>query len=776
MKLQPMNATAEPLIGQPVGRAEDPRFLKGRGCFIADVMRDGLLHAVVLRSGVAHGRIRNLDASAARAMPGVHGVITAVEVGETIPIIPLRLANLPEFKDFLQPVIAKDKVRYVGEPIAVVVAESQALAEDALEAITVGIEDLPAVPDRRAASGTSSLLFEQAGSNRAVQYSVRSGDADAAFANAEYSRRESFCCHRLTGLPMETRGLLAEWDAKNKRLVISGASKVLFFNRRSLAPMLGLAEDAIDMIELDVGGGFGVRGEFYPEDFLIPFAAVRLGRPIRWIEDRREHLMATNHSREVECDIEIACKRDGTILGLRGHIYGDMGAYIRTNGGVVPAKAAQFLPGPYRIRDIAITVEAFVTSKTPVGTLRAPGRFEANFFRERLLDIVARDLGLDPMDFRRRNLITEAELPFATGKLVPYEPETDFDTGDYHATFERALAEIGWNGKTSIQGKMIDGRYHGLAAVPFVESGGSGKENARVAIESDGSIAVYVGSSVLGQGLETTLAQVAADLLRLPFDRIKILHGSTTYLREGFGTFASRSMVVGGSAVMDGCTKLLAAIRSAATERFGFPNEEITIADGVVSAGGKRAALREFAGISAEGSFATTIRTYSYGAHACHVAVDPRTGEVEILDYVAIEDVGRAINPEIVHGQAIGALVQGLGGVFLEQLVYDDQAQILNASLADYLVPLASDFPNVRAITMELRRSKTNPLGAKGAGEGGMVAVAATVANAVAAALAPLGVELRELPLSPPQVWKLIVQGAREAGRRENKNLASPSS
>ncbi len=755
-----MNVTAGSLIGQPVGRAEDPRFLRGRGSFIADVSREGMLHAVILRSAVAHGRIHRIDASAARTMPGVHAVITAADIGEKIPVIPLRLANLPEFKDFLQPVIARDKVRYVGEPIAVIVAATQAVAEDALEAIDVEIERLPAVPDRRTALDGASLLFEGAGSNRAVQYTVRFGDADAAFAKADYTRRESFCCHRLTGLPMETRGLLAEWDAPKKRLTISGASKVLFFNRRILAPMLGLPEDAIDMIELDVGGGFGVRGEFYPEDFLVPFAAMRTGRPVRWIEDRREHLMATNHSREVDCELEIACSRDGTILGLRGRIFGDMGAYIRTNGGVVPAKAAQFLPGPYRIRDIAITVDAVVTSKTPVGTLRAPGRFEANFFRERLLDMVARDLALDPMDFRRKNLITEAELPFATGKLVPYEGETEFDTGDYHATFARALAEIGWANEKSLQGRMIDGRLHGLAATPFVESGGSGKENARVVIEADGSVSVYVGSSVLGQGLETTLAQVAADTLKLPFERIRVLHGSTTYLREGFGTFASRSMVVGGSAVMDGCTNLLAAIRAAATERLSFPNEEVTIAGGMVSAGGKRAGLQEFAGLAADGSFATTIRTYSYGAHACHVAVDPRTGEVEILDYVAIEDVGRAINPEIVHGQAIGALVQGLGGVFLEELVYDEDAQILNASLADYMVPLASDFPNVRAITMELRLSKTNPLGAKGAGEGGMVAVAATVANAVAAALAPLGVELRELPLSPPQIWKLLAQAA----------------
>jgi aerobic carbon-monoxide dehydrogenase large subunit len=764
-----MNVTAAPLIGQPVDRAEDRRFLTGAGRFVGDLTREGMLHAVVLRSSVAHGRIRRIDTAAALARPGVHAVITAADIGDNIPVIPLRLANLPEFKPYLQPVIARDKVRYVGEPLAVVVAQTQALAEDALEAIDVQIEPLPAVADRHASASDQSLLFEGCG-NRAVRYAVAFGDADKAFAKAEYRRRESFRCHRLTAVPLETRGLIAEWDEAASRLTLFGATKVLFFNRRSLAPMLGLAESAIDMIEPDVGGGFGVRGEFYPEDFLIPFAARRVGRPVKWIEDRREHLMATNHSREVDCDLEIACTRDGVILGLRGHVYGDMGAYIRTNGGVVPAKAAQFLPGPYGIRDVAITVDVLMTSKTPVGTMRAPGRFEANFFRERLLDIVARDLGLDPMDFRRKNLITEAELPFATGKLVPYESETDFDTGDYHATFERALSEIGWNEKRSMQGRLIEGRYHGLAAVPFVESSGSGKENSRLVVEADGSVSVYVGSSVLGQGLETTLAQVAADTLKLPFERIRILHGSTTYLREGFGTFASRSMVVGGSAVMDGCNNLLAAIRAAATARFGLPNEEIVIVDGVVSAGQKRARFADFAGIEAEGTFATTIRTYSYGAHACHVAVDPRTGHVEILDYVAIEDVGRAINPHIVHGQAIGALVQGLGGVFLDRIIYDEDAQILNTSLADYLVPLASDFPNVRAITMEIRRSNTNPLGAKGAGEGGMVAVAATAANAIAAALAPLGVELHGLPLDPVQLWNLIAGAGTALGGAANPN------
>src|SRR6476646_9495925 len=394
-------------IGSAVERVEDFRLLRGRGQFVDDLAREDLLHAVILRSSVAHGRIRSIDSAAARSRSGVHSVITAAEIGAAIPIIPLRQDSSPAFQPFEQPVIAHDKVRYVGEPIAVVLAETAAAAEDALDAIALAIEPLPAVASSAAASSDHSLLFEAARSNRALTLTGVRGDAASAFRDAPYVRRETFSVQRHAAVPMEPRGLLAEWDAAGGCLTVHGAAKVAFLNRRILAKQMQLPETAIRMVENDVGGGFGARGEFYPEDFLIPFAARLTGRPVKWIEDRREHLLATNHSREVDCELEIACKRDGTILAMRGHVSADMGAYIRTNGGVVPAKAAQFLPGPYRIRDIALTVDALVTSKTPVGTLRAPGRFEANFFRERLLDLVAHDLGIDAVEFRRENLIQE---------------------------------------------------------------------------------------------------------------------------------------------------------------------------------------------------------------------------------------------------------------------------------------------------------------------------------------------------------------------------------
>ncbi|WP_441243052.1 xanthine dehydrogenase family protein molybdopterin-binding subunit [Tardiphaga sp. 768_D3_N2_1] len=753
-----MSDAAKLLVGSAVERMEDARFLSGSGNFADDLAVEGMLHAAILRSPIAHARIVAIDASAALAMPGIRSVITARDIGDAIPIIPLRLAPLPEFEPFCQPVIASDKVRYVGEPIAVVIAESRALAEDALETIGIEFEALSAVTERRA---SETPLFDFAEDNVALRYDAGFGDADAAFASADYVRTECFSVQRHTALPMETRGLLAEWNSSAGRLVVTGATKVTFYNRRALARMLGLDQDDIDLIEIDVGGGFGVRGEFYPEDFLIPFAARRLARPVKWIEDRREHLMAINHSRDVACELSLACRSDGLILGLRGRVFADMGAYIRTNGGVVPAKAAQFLPGPYRIPNVSVSVEAFMTSKTPVGTYRGPGRFEANFFRERLLDMAAMDLGIDVVEFRRKNLITEQELPYPIDGLVPYEGPTSYDTGDYVEVFERALKEIGWHEKRHLQGKLIDGVRHGIGLGCFVESGGAGpKENAALTLEKDGSLTVAVGSSVLGQGLETVLGQIASDTLSIPFDRIRVLHGSTTLLDEGFGTYHSRAVVMGGSAVLDAATRLREKILQQASNHLGRPNSELKVVNANVVAdnGGSVSFATLAAGgeLQADGTFSNNVRTYSYGTHAAHVTVDPRTGAVKVLDYVAVEDVGRAINPAIVHGQAIGAIMQGLGGVFLDHLIYDDQGQLLNASLADYLVPTASDFPVLRAVTLELRPSPSNPLGAKGAGEGGIVAVAAATANAVAAALAPLNVDIHHLPLTPPRLWRLI--------------------
>ncbi len=746
-------------IGSAVQRVEDRRFLTGRGCYVADLAAEGLLHAAIRRSEFAHARILNIDTAAARALPGVVAVITAADLGGRVPLIPLRQHAVPEGEFYRQPVIAVDKVRYVGEPLAVAVATQPAIAEDALELIRLDVEELPVVADHVTAGRDASLLFEAAGTNRATVLSARMGDAAAAFTAADYTRRERFSVQRHTALPMEPRGLLAQWDAAAGRMVVHGAAKVAFFNRLTLAGMLGLDAAAVDLMEVDVGGGFGARGEFYPEDFLIPFAARHVGGHVQWVEDRREHLTAMNHAREMYADIEIACSRDGAITGLRGQIDVDLGAYARTNGFTAPRNVIQFLSGPYFIPNIEIDCPVFVTNKTPCGTYRGPGRFEASFFCERLIEMAAHDLGLDPADMRRRNLLTEDRMPYRLARILNVDEswDTECDNGAYAEVFDRCLQEFGWADKLALQGRAIDGRYHGIAVGCFIEGGAGGpRENARITLDADGGVTVSVGSSAIGQGLETILSQIAADALGLPMDSVRLRHGSTTLVAEGFGSFHSRSTVMGGSAILIAAEALLTEVRTAAAKCFGCEPQQVALGDGAASFGGRALAFADFAGLSVERTFHNKKHTYSYGAHAAHVAVDPRTGQVEIVDYVTVEDVGRIINPDTLHGQVLGALVQGLGSVFLEHLQYDENGQLLTGSLADYLLPTADDFPPLRSVSLALRRCPNNPLGAKGAGEGGLIAVGGVIANAVAAALRSFGVEPRDLPLSPPRLWQLI--------------------
>jgi aerobic carbon-monoxide dehydrogenase large subunit len=754
-------------IGAAVERIEDLRFLRGRGQYADDLTLPRLLHAAILRSSVAHGRIRAVDVKRAAALPGVHCVLTAADLGEPLPVVPLRLWPLPKLEPFGQPALARDKVRYVGEAIAMVLAESEAEAEDALEAIDVDIEILPAISSTDDAEKPTALLFEETGGNRAIVYTAEKGDIDAAFAAAEYTRRERFAVQRHLALPMEPRGIMAEWDESQGRMTVYGAAKVPFANRRILARLLKLPENAVDVLESDVGGGFGARGEFFPEDFLIPFSARLTGRPVKWIEDRREHLMTMGHAREMDCDIEIACRRDGTILGLRGSVRVDEGAYMRTVGTISPRNVAQFMSGPYRVPAIHVQSSVMLTNKAPIGTYRGPGRYEGDFFRERLFDIVARDLKLDPVEFRRRNLVRAEEMPFPLATLTPPEKREELDSGDHHATLARCLAEFGWADKLPLQGRLIDGRYHGLAVGCFIEGGAAGpSENAKLVLERGGSVTVYVGSTSVGQGVETSLSQIAADALEMPLERIRMLHGSTTYLTDGYGSYHSRATVMGGSAILLAAEKLRDMLRASAARRFGCAAAEVTLADEMaIAPDGVKLRFADLAedGLAVEEKFSNHHHTYAYGTAAAHVAVDPGSGCVELLDYVMVEDAGRIVNPLVLRGQAVGAVVQGLGGAFLEHLIYDSDGQLLTGSLADYLIPAAGDFPRIRAVMLQLHPSPNNPLGVKGAGEGGTIPVGGLMANAIAAALSSLGVEPHELPLSPPRIWKLIEQATGRA-------------
>lgn len=749
-------------IGAAVERVEDLRFLRGRGEYIGDVTRPGQWHMVVLRSAIGHGTIRSIDVSRALSMPGVNAVMTAADVGEPVPRIPFR-RPIPSIMPYGQPVIASERVRYVGEPIAVVLADSQEIAEDALALIDVDIEPLPAVVDaRRAISNAVNLHSDAEHGNLTATFTGEKGDCVSAFRDAALVLKGSFKTQRQTALPMETRGLVAEWDEAAGRLTMSGAAKLPFFNKRAMAKVLGLQEAQVDYIEFDVGGGFGARGEFYPEDALIAMAARKFKRPIKWIEDRREHLMAIGHSREADADIEVAFAADGTMLALKAEMFCNIGAYMRPNGTTPVRNAAQFITGAYKVDNFSVLSHAVATNKTPSGTYRGPGRYESCFFFERMMDKAAARLGLDRLEIRRKNLIPHASMPWKMTMVGPAEgwDETFLDSGDYQQCFEAVVAESRWSEKAQHSGRMIDGRWRGLGIASFVEGGASGpREHARMELRADGKVLLAVGSSSIGQGIETIFAQIAADALEIGIEAIEVVHGSTTLLKEGFGSYGSRATVMGGCAVIDAANKLLEAFRGAAARRLGADATSLAIADGVArSADGRSLKLADCAGdgLAVDGVFHNSKPTFTYGTAVAEVAVDAGTGHVQVLDYLVMDDVGRIINPETLHGQVVGAAVQGLGAVFGENLVYDDEGQLLVGTLADYEIPLASDFPSVHGHSTELHPSPNNPLGAKGAGEGGIIPVAAAVANAIADALSSMGVEPDELPLTPPRLWGMI--------------------
>ena len=759
-------------IGAPITRQEDVRFLTGSATFIDDVKVPQMLHAAILRSPHGHARIRSIDTARAQSLPGVVAILTWEDIAAIAKPIPIRLYPLPGIERFLQYPLARDTVRHVGEAVAVAVADSRYLAEDALDAIEVTYDPLPVVTDVRDALRDEVLVQEENGTNLAAHYTIDLGDVAHAFRSAEYTRREEFRVHRHTGNPLETRGLVASFDAEKSELTVWGPTKVPHFNRAILASFLDMAEPQIHFIEPDVGGGFGIRGEFYPEDFLIPFAAIRLGRPVKWIEDRIEHLLASNHSRDVLCEIEIAAKRDGTLLGMRATVSGNMGAYIRTHGGLVPSSTAALLPGPYRIPAYHCAVNCVLTNKMGVGTFRAPGRYESCFIRERMLDIVAADLGLDPVDLRRKNLITASEMPYTLGQTRPSGGPTVFDSGDYPLALQRALEEIGYEEIKALQGTYEGGRYHGIGIGCFVKNTGQGPyEGARVVVRGAKDIEVYLGITTLGQGHETTMAQICADSLGVSMDSIRVFHGNTDFMPSGVGTFGSRGTVMAGNAVYLACQELQRKVLALAGHHLQVTPADLTCQQGQIYRKGMEAEaplltlddLVQLAasvppdagaegGLEATAYFRSEQLTYSYGAHAAHVTVDPETGKLEILRYVVVEDVGRCINPLLVHGQAVGGAAQGIGATILEELVYDTQGQLLAGSFMDYLLPTSTDVPPIESIILDGIPSPLNPLGVKGAGEGGIVATGAVLANAVAHALTPLGVEVTELPLSPNKI------------------------
>ena len=770
---------AQPYIGSSVLRSEDSRFTTGAGTYVDDIKIPGALHAAILRSPHGHARITSIDTSKALEIAGSVKVFTFQDLGPNPKPIPMRMMPLPGLERFLQYPLAGDEVRYVGEPLAVVIAESRYIAEDMLDAVQVTYQSLDAVVDAKEALKDLVLIHEGQGTNLAASHQMARGDVERAFRNAEYTRKEEFKINRHTGVPLETRGLVASYDGESGDLTVWGPTKVPHFNRGVLSSLLDMPEEKIHLIEPDVGGGFGIRGEFHPEDYLIPFVSMRLERPVKWIEDRREHLMAANHSREMYIELEIATKRDGTILGMRGKILADIGAYTRTHGGLVPNHTAMWLPGPYRVSDYECHIYFIITNKMGVGTYRGPGAFESCFARERLLDMVASDLGLDPVEFRLKNLLQPSELPYESGFTDPMGKTLIYDTGNYPSAFKKALEVIDYDSIKALQGVQKDGKYHGIGIATFVKLSGLGPfENARLVLKGSRETRVYLGVSTLGQGHETIMAQICGDTLGISMEAIKVFHGNTDQMARGVGTFGGRVTAMAGSAVYLAAQKLKARVLSLASTHLEIPEDDLDLLDGRVCrrAGGTEEpvmdldgvvelskAAGEFdpeeSGIVETGYFETDSITCPYGTHVAHVTVDPETGVVDILRYVTVHDVGHVINPMLVQGQIVGGIVQGLGAALLEDLVYDENGQLLTTTFMDYLLPTSQDVPPIESIVLDEAPSSQNPLGVKGAGEVGIVCPGAVIGNAVSNALARFGVQVRDLPLSPDRVRAMIRAG-----------------
>jgi carbon-monoxide dehydrogenase large subunit len=778
---QPKRAGADGrrVVGRSVRRKEDAPLLTGGSCFIDDLHRPSMLHAAILRSPHAHARIEAVDASAARALPGVADVVTAADLPGPLPRIPMRMYPRAGMEELLQPVLANGTVRYSGEPIAVVLAESRYAAEDALPHVAVRYRPRPPVLEAEPALDRAApVLHEAVGSNLASTFTMEKGDVEAVFADADLVVEERLRCQRHAAVPMEPRGLVAELE--HGRLTVWGAAKVVHTNRRILARLLDWDEERIRFVEVHVGGGFGARGEFYPEDFLIPFCAVRAGRPVTWTEDREESLRALNHSREQTHRVAVAACRDGTLLAFEDSFHLDTGAYVRTHGAVVPTLTAALLPGPYRWRAFRVTGRQVVTNKGPAGTYRAPGRYEANFVRERMVDIVARRLERDPADLRRQNVIPAAEMPYPVGTETDGHPVV-FDSGDYPAILDHGLERFDYAGMRRWRELAPNPRRRrGLGTALFVEKSGIARwEYARVGIGEDGGAVVHVGSASLGQGVETVLAQICADALGVDYEDVAIVHGDTDAVPEGVGSFGSRATSLGGAAVMRAAEAVRARVLEQAADLLEASAGDLAIeGDRVVVRGSPGAAttLREVLEAAAGGSdgrtatalleeearFDSEDMSFPYGLHCAAVEIDLDTGGVDLRRYAIAYDVGRAINPKLVEGQMIGGLAQGFGGALFEELAYDEGGQLVSGSFMDYLIPTASEVPPVEVVITEDAPTPLTPLGAKGAGEGGTAAAGAAIANAVSDAA---GAEALSLPLTPERVLRLAKAGLGRAER-----------
>jgi carbon-monoxide dehydrogenase large subunit len=752
-------------IGKSVRRLEDRPLLTGTGRYAADIAAPGMLAMRVVRSPVAFGRLAGVRTAQAQSHPGAFAVWTAADLAE-IPPIDFRLTPVPGLEPYRQPVLARGHVRYVGEPIAVVFAADPYTAEDVADLVRPEIE--PLVPCLDACAPATTFLPDLSTEAAVVRKSY--GDLDAAFAAAHAVIALELTVGRHSGVPLETRGALAVPERNTGILRLYGAAKVPHYNRQALARMLGLPLDRIHLHEGHVGGGFGVRGELYPEDVLVCAAALRLGRPIKWIEDRYEHLMAANQSRGQVHRLRAAVDERGFILGLDDEFWFDQGAYIRTHGVTVTDLTIAMLPGPYVVPAYRSIGHVRLTNKTPCGTYRAPGRFEGSFVRERLLDAIADRLGQDRIAMRRVNLIPPAALPFRRDFSM-LGTEVVYDTGDYAGLLDKVLARIGWEGlRDAAAERRRNGEMVGLGLGVFVEKSGLGPfDDVRIALDQDGGIEVVTGAASVGQGVETALAQICADGLGVGLDRIRVVHGQTDRIARGMGAFASRVTVMAGAAVAmaaealrDKLLHVAGGLLQTVPERLAVAEDRVVLRDRRQGPSLDLAAIARAAAepIVAEATFTAGHMTYPYGVHLAQVRVERDTCAVVVERFLVGYDIGRAVNPMLVEGQIAGGVAQGIGAALLEEFVYDPSGQPLAVTFADYLLPTMAEIPPIEVMLCEDAPTPLNPLGVKGAGEAGINAVGAAIAAAVDDALGRPGA-VRRLPITPDRLHALLAEGTK---------------
>jgi carbon-monoxide dehydrogenase large subunit len=766
---------SERLFGAHVRRREDPRLITGRGRYVADVALPGMLHVAVHRSVHAHARLVKIDVEAARRCPGVVHVLVPTDVA-ALGRLPLLVPHASLLAPVCSEILPQEIVSYVGQPVAVVVAESAAQAEDALAAVRVEYDALPAVASLDDALKPDGPRVHREG-NVAARFTQRVGDPAGALARADVVVRERFTLHRGAGMALETRGITARWDAALGQMTVWSTTQSPQILRRLLARFLGLAEHAVRVVTQDIGGGFGPKGILYSEDILVPFLARALDRPIRFIETRREHLLAVTQERDQWHEVELGLSREGQIVALRDTFVHDCGAFVSW-GIIVPLITSVSVPGPYRVPNYEVAFTAVYTNKVPVTPVRGAGRPQAVFVMERMLDLAAERLELDRVAIRERNLIQPGEFPYDVGLVSRDGGPRRYDSGNYPECLRRLVEAVGWGGVRAQQERArAEGRWLGIGLALFVEDTGLGPyEGIRVRVDPAGQVFVFSGTSSQGQSHETTLAQIVADGLSLPLERVTVVPGDTAGIPYGVGTFASRVAVLAGTSAAQATAEVREKAIAVAASHLEAAAEDLVLEDGrigVRGAPGRGLTLAEVAtlastprpgyampagmdpGLEAAAYVSVSQSTYSSGAHAAMVEVDPETGLIKILRYVAVDDCGTMINPMIVEGQVHGGIAHGIGNAFLEEVVYDGAGQLMTGTLMDYALPRAADVPRLE-VHHVVTPSPLNPLGVKGAGEGGTLPAPAAIANAVADALRPLGVAVTEMPLTRERLWRRL--------------------